>query len=182
MKPDKELEKEMKLSVFTNNKKGREKRDLIKAQLLGRKEGREQSEDNSQQKVNPICTADTNNDGCGDDYYDEDLQQDYSCGDDFEFEGRIIFCLCPKCKVKMLEQQLAEKDKNFKIKEMEILDEGVEIGKEKATSDILKKIEGLDDMFLSKATMNYSERGDTWTILKQDWNKIVEKIKGVGKC
>ena len=41
--PDKELEKEMKLSVFTNNKKGREKRDLIKAQLLGRKEGRKQA-------------------------------------------------------------------------------------------------------------------------------------------
>ena len=50
-------------------------------------------------------------------------------------------------------------------------------GYKQATSDILEKIEGLDDMFLSKATMNYSEKGDTWTILKQDWNKIVEELK-----
>lgn len=47
----------------------------------------------------------------------------------------------------------------------------------KMIDELKDLVDGLDNMFFSKSVMGYSNMGDTWTILKQDWNKIVDKFK-----
>jgi hypothetical protein len=63
--------------------------------------------------------------------------------------------------IAILEQAIAEMQKQ----RQEILDRNLEIANM------------LDDMFINFSTMDYSKKGDTWTILKQDWNKCIKELK-----
>jgi hypothetical protein len=85
--------------------------------------------------------------GCG-----KKNQDNCPCGKLYSPINYIKARLCPVCQAKLSTLDLIEKE-------------------------ISDNIEGLDDKFINLSTMNYTTKGDTWTILKQDWNKLVSELK-----
>jgi len=72
--------------------------------------------------------------------------------------------------------RIKELEKTIKSLHLQNIDLLADKAEQKAK---VEKLKGLDDMFLNKAKMNYSKEGDTWTILKKDWNLIVENVNKI---
>jgi len=136
-----------------------------------------------------LQTPPQDNKGCGRIYTEvrEEITAGRRCG---------IYGLCSECLAKnkdfeksmpeMVEKILKEIKKkdnwiwgadSYTEYFVAAIQKALKMGYDKKAEEDLKMIDGLDDLFLNKSSMNYSKGRDTWTILKQSWNKIVEELK-----
>ena len=90
-----------------------------------------------------------------------------------------VYCVEQIRKALSLQRQENNEKIQNAFKDDELINNWIEQKVNEKLSSLKEKIEGLNSLFLSKATMNYSDKGDTWTILKQDWNKIIEELQKI---